>query len=256
MNRALNFSKRNLIEISRDTLSYIFCIAFPIVMLIVMTLVNSSIPKEAGMTIFRIDNLMGGIIIFGQTFVMLFTAITIAKDRSGSFLIRLFATPMKSSDFTYGYILPMILIAVVQALISSVAALIISLIVGVKLEIFGILLTFAAMLPSAFMFVAIGLIFGTLFNEKAAPGVCSIIISLGSFVGGIWFDAEGAGGVLYKICRCLPFIYCTKTVRSAIKLDISWESFWLPLIIVSASAAVLSGLGILCFRKRMKADLA
>lgn len=256
MNRALNFSKRNLLEISRDTLSYIFCIAFPIVMLIVMTLVNSSIPKEAGMTIFRIDNLMGGIIIFGQTFVMLFTAITIAKDRSGSFLIRLFATPMKSSDFTYGYILPMILIAVVQALISSVAALIISLIVGVKLEIFGILLTFAAMLPSAFMFVAIGLIFGTLFNEKAAPGVCSIIISLGSFVGGIWFDAEGAGGVIYKICRCLPFIYCTKTVRSAIKLDISWESFWLPLIIVSASAAVLSGLGILCFRKRMKADLA
>lgn len=256
MNRALNFSKRNLLEISRDTLSYIFCIAFPIVMLIVMTLVNSSIPKEAGMTIFRIDNLMGGIIIFGQTFVMLFTAITIAKDRSGSFLIRLFATPMKSSDFTYGYILPMILIAVVQALISSVAALIISLIVGVKLELFGILLTFAAMLPSAFMFVAIGLIFGTLFNEKAAPGVCSIIISLGSFVGGIWFDAEGAGGVLYKICRCLPFIYCTKTVRSAIKLDISWESFWLPLIIVSASAAVLSGLGILCFRKRMKADLA
>lgn len=256
MNRALNFSKRNLLEISRDTLSYIFCIAFPIVMLIVMTLVNSSIPKEAGMTIFRIDNLMGGIIIFGQTFVMLFTAITIAKDRSGSFLIRLFATPMKSSDFTYGYILPMILIAVVQALISSVAALIISLIVGVKLEIFGILLTLAAMLPSAFMFVAIGLIFGTLFNEKAAPGVCSIIISLGSFVGGIWFDAEGAGGVIYKICRCLPFIYCTKTVRSAIKLDISWESFWLPLIIVSASAAVLSGLGILCFRKRMKADLA
>lgn len=256
MNRTLNFAKRNLLEISRDVLSYIFCAAFPIVMLIIMTLVNSSIPKEAGMTIFRIDNLEGGIIIFGQTFVMLFTAITIAKDRSGSFLIRLFATPMKSSDFTYGYILPMILIAVVQALISSVAALIISLIVGVKLELFGILLTFAAMLPSAFMFVAIGLIFGTLFNEKAAPGVCSIIISLGSFVGGIWFDAEGAGGVLYKICRCLPFIYCTKTVRSAIKLDISWESFWLPLIIVSASAAVLSGLGILCFRKRMKADLA
>ena len=256
MNRTLNFAKRNLLEISRDVLSYIFCAAFPIVMLIIMTLVNSSIPKEAGMTIFRIDNLEGGIIIFGQTFVMLFTAITIAKDRSGSFLIRLFATPMKSSDFTYGYILPMILIAVVQALISSVAALIISLIVGVKLELFGILLTFAAMLPSAFMFVAIGLIFGTLFNEKAAPGVCSIIISLGSFVGGIWFDAEGAGGVLYKICRCLPFIYCTKTVRSAIKLDISWESFWLPLIIVSASAAVLSGLGILCFKKRMKADLA
>lgn len=256
MNRTFNFAKRNLLEISRDVLSYIFCVAFPIVMLIVMTLVNSSIPKEAGMTIFRIDNLMGGIIIFGQTFVMLFTAITIAKDRSGSFLIRLFATPMKSSDFTSGYMFPMILIAVVQAVISSVAAMIISLIVGVKLEILGILLAFAAMLPSALMFVAIGLIFGTLFNEKAAPGICSIIISLGSFVGGIWFDAEGAGGVLYKICRCLPFIYCTKTVRSAIKLDLTWESFGFPIVVVTGTAALLSLLAVLCFRKRMKADLA
>jgi ABC-type bacteriocin/lantibiotic exporters, contain an N-terminal double-glycine peptidase domain len=256
MNRTLNFAKRNLMEISRDVLSYIFCVAFPIIMLIIMTLVNESIPKEAGMTIFRIDNLAGGIIIFGQTFVMLFMALTIAKDRSGSFLIRLFATPMKSSNFTNGYILPMILVAVVQALISLVAAMIISLIVGVKISILGMLLVLVVMLPSALMFIAIGLVFGTLFNEKAAPGLCSIIISLGSFVGGIWFDAEGAGGVLYKICRCLPFIYCTKSVRSAIRLDLTWEGFVLPLIIVTASAAVLSILSIMCFRTRMKADLA
>ena len=256
MNRTLNFAKRNLLEISRDTLSYIFCVAFPIVMLVIMTLVNESIPKEAGMTIFRIDNLAGGIIIFGQTFVMLFTALTIAKDRSGSFLIRLFATPMKSSDFTNGYIIPMVIVALAQALISLIASIIISLIVGVKLKLFGVLLALAAMIPSAFMFIAIGLIFGTLFNEKAAPGLCSIIISLGSFVGGIWFDAEGAGGVIYKICKCLPFLYCTKTVRSAIRLDISWDSFFLPLIIVTASALVLSILSILCFKSKMKADLA
>lgn len=53
-------------------------------MLVVMTLVNESIPAETGMTIFRIDCLCGGIAVFGQTFVMLFTAITIAKDRSGA----------------------------------------------------------------------------------------------------------------------------------------------------------------------------
>ncbi len=256
MNRTLNFAKRNLTEISRDTLSYIFCIAFPIVMLMVMTLVNESIPKEAGMTIFRIDNLSGGIIVFGQTFVMLFTALTIAKDRSGSFLIRLFATPMKSSNFTNGYIIPMVIVAVAQAIISLVAALIISFIVGVKLKLPGLLLALAAMIPSAFMFIAIGLIFGTLFNEKAAPGLCSIIISLGSFLGGIWFDAEGAGGAIYKICKCLPFLYCTKTVRAAIHLDTSWTGFFLPLIIVTVSAILLSLVSIFCFRLKMKADLA
>ena len=163
---------------------------------------------------------------------------------------------MKSSNFTNGYIIPMVIVAVAQAIISLIAALIISFIVGVKLKLPGLLLALAAMIPSAFMFIAIGLIFGTLFNEKAAPGLCSIIISLGSFLGGIWFDAEGAGGAIYKICKCLPFLYCTKTVRAAIHLDTSWTGFFLPLIIVTVSAILLSLVSIFCFRLKMKADLA
>ena len=78
-NRTLSFAKRNLIEMSRDSLSYIFCVAFPIVMLVIMSVVNASIPKEAGMTLFRIDNLAGGIVIFGQTFVMLFWLLSNSK---------------------------------------------------------------------------------------------------------------------------------------------------------------------------------
>lgn len=111
MNKTLIFAKRNLTETLRDTLSYIFCLGFPIVMLIIMTLVNESIPAEADMTIFRIDNLTGGIIIFGQTFVMLFTTLNVSKDRTGSFMIRMFATPMKSADFVVGYILPMLAVS-------------------------------------------------------------------------------------------------------------------------------------------------
>ena len=111
MKRMMVFSKRNFIEMSRDVLSYIFCVAFPIAMLIIMSVVNSSIPKQAGVTMFRIDNLAGGIAVFGQTFVMLFTAIGVAKDKSGSFLTRLYATPMKARDFVYGYIIPMLLVA-------------------------------------------------------------------------------------------------------------------------------------------------
>ena len=72
MKRTMVFAKRNLIEVYRDPLSWIFCIAFPIVMLIIMSIVNSAIPKEAGNTLFRIDNLAGGIAIFGQMFVMLY----------------------------------------------------------------------------------------------------------------------------------------------------------------------------------------
>ena len=256
MNRTLQFSKRNLIEISRDALSYIFCIGFPLVMLFVMTLVNSSIPKEAGMTIFRIDNLSGGIAIFGLTFVMLFSAMAVSKDRMSSFLIRMFASPMKSSDFTNGYLLPMLVVAFVQTVLSFIVSLIISLITGCELSPLGLLAGLVTLLPSAVFFISIGNLFGSLFNDKAAPGLCSIIISLGSFLGGIWFDAEGTGGVMLKICKCMPFLYCTKSVRAAIHLDFGVDAFWIPVLIVTISAALMTLLSTIVFKTRMKADLA
>ena len=254
--RALNFAKRNLTEMARDSLSYIFCIAFPIVMLVIMSIVNASIPKEAGMTLFRIDNLAGGIAIFGQMFIMLFTAIGTAKDRSGSFLIRLFASPMKSSDFTAGYIFPMILAALVQAALSFAAAFLIACITGYPLNPAALLLCCAAVIPSALMFTSIGFLAGTLFNEKAAPGICSIIISLGSFIGGIWFDAEQVGGIIGKISRCLPFFYAVKLARSVIDLDFGKETFVIPLLIVVCSAALLTALSCFVFEKKMRSDLA
>jgi len=255
MNKTMTFAKRNFLEMSRDPLSYIFCVAFPLVMLVIMTLVNENIPKGE-VTIFQIDNLAGGVVVFGQTFVMLFTALNVATDRGGAFLSRLFASPMKSSNFTNGYILPMLIIAEVQIVFTLVSAYVISLITGTPLSIPGMLLMMVTCIPSALMFTAIGFIFGTLFNEKSAPGLCSVIISLGSFIGGIWFDAEKTGGVMYNICKYTPFLYCTKTARATLKLDFSWDSFFLPLIIVVCSATALMVLAVFLFKRKMKADLA
>ncbi|MBO4864376.1 MAG: ABC transporter permease [Eubacterium sp.] len=254
--RTLVFAKRNFIELSRDVLGYIFCIAFPIVMLIVMSVVNESIPKEAGMTIFRIDNLAGGVLIFGQTFIMLFTAIMVTNDRSSSFLMRLFSSPMKGKDFTLGYILPMLLVSVIQSIVTFIAALIIAKIVDYDLNIAGLILTVITTLPSAMMFISIGLIFGSLLNEKSAPGVCSVIVSAGTFLGGVFFDAEGVGGGIYKVCKCLPFIYCTKVARASVNLKLteSFDGFLLPLIVTVSSAFVMTVLGVFVFSRQMNAD--
>ena len=254
MNRTLTFAKRNLIELTRDALGYIFCIAFPLVMLIVMSVVNESIPAEAGMTTFRIDNLSGGIIMFGHTFVMLFTAILVATDRTSSFLMRLFSSPMKSRDFTNGYMIPMVLIAIVQSVLTLGVSLIIANMTNVDLEISGLLFAVLASIPSALMFISIGLIAGSLFTEKAAPGICSVIVSVGTFLGGVFFDAEGVGGTIYKICKYLPFIYCTKVERSCIALDFSFDSFGKPLLIVSGAAVIAMALAVLTFRAKMRTD--
>lgn len=179
MNRIKAFSSRNIKEILRDPLNYIFCLGFPLAMLIIMTFINSSIPEESGMTIFRIDNLYGGISVFGQTFIMLFTAITVSKDRAGAFLVRMYATPMTTADFIMGYIFPMIVLSVIQNVITAIASLIISFIVGVELNIIGMLFSIIVLIPSAAMFIGFGMLFGSLFSDKSAPAMSSIIISLG-----------------------------------------------------------------------------
>ena len=255
MNKTTCFAKRNLLEMTRDPLSYIFCVAFPLVMLVIMTLVNDSIPNKE-QSIFNIDNLAGGVIVFGQTFIMLFTALGISMDRSGSFLTRLFASPMKSRNFILGYVLPMLVIAEIQIILTMIASLIISVITGHSLSILSLPLAMITCLPSALMFISIGLIFGTLFNEKSAPGLCSVIISLGSFVGGIWFDAERTGGVLYDISKCTPFLYCTRVARCTMKLEFPTDRFFFSLLIVIGSTVVLLLLAVSLFKRKMRADLS
>lgn len=253
MNKIKAFSIRNFKEITRDPLSYLFCLGFPLVMLIVMTIVNDSIPPEAAMTIFRIDNLAGGIAVFGLTFVMLFVCLSAAKDRSGAFLIRLYATPMRSSDFIAGYIIPSSLLAVIQIFVTFASSLIVSLITGVRLPPAGLLLAALSLLPTVILMISFGLLFGTLFSEKAAPGLCSIVISFASFLGGVWFDVEATGGVMQKICNVLPFFHAVKAARLASSL--SFDDYPLHLLITIAYAAVITIAAVITFKQKMKADL-
>lgn len=255
MKRILAFSARNMKEILRDPLSYIFCLGFPLVMLVVMTIINSSIPAEANMTLFNIENLSGGIAVFGLSFVMLFTSLSVSKDRSSAFLTRLYATPMKSGDFIAGYVFSCLPLAVLQSIITFVASMIVGGIVGSdKLTVGGSLLALVVLIPSAVFFISVGLLFGSLLNEKAAPGLCSVVISLAALLGGVWFDCEAAGGAIYKVCSVLPFYHCVKAARMAAVLEIDGVGIHLLISVgYAVAAAVLSAI---VFRSKMRADLS
>lgn len=252
--RVFAFSKKNFLEIVRDPLSYLFCIGFPLVMLILMTIIDRSIPEEAGMTLFRIHNLAGGIAVFGLTFVMLFTCLSVAKDRSEAFLIRLYATPMRAGDFILGYLFPTALLGILQVAITLFASWIVSLFTESRLNPAGLLLAIPSLLPTLIMMISFGLLFGTLFSQKAAPGFCSVIISLGSFLGGIWFDAESTGGFLLTLCKVFPFYHSVKLARMACALDFSAD-FPVHLGITSGYTTVVLVISIICFKVKMRADI-
>ncbi len=255
MKKVLAFSGRNFKEIIRDPLSYIFCLGFPLVMLVLMSIINQSIPAEANMTIFNIENLSGGIAVFGLSFIMLFTCLTVSKDRSGAFLTRLYASPMRSGDFIAGYMLPVLLLSVIQSAITFAASMIVGAVLGEdSISVGGALMSIIVLIPGAVFFISAGLLFGSLFNEKAAPGLCSVIISLAAVLGGIWFDAEGTGGVLLDVCRVLPFYHCVKSVRMA--TAIQFDGFAPHFLITLAYALVFAVLSAVVFRTKMRADLS
>lgn len=250
--RTLVFSKRNIKELLRDPLSYIFCLGFPIVMLLIMTIINESIPPEANMTVFRIDNLAGGIAVFGLSFVMLFGALLLSQDRTSAFLTRLYASPMKASEFIAGYYLPILILGAAQSVITFAASFIIAAAEGVEMSITGSLLAILSLLPAAVMFIGFGLFFGSLLNSNAAPGICSIIISAAGILGGIWMDVESIGGGLRTVCLALPFYHSVRAARNI--MAGSTENLAADLLIVAAYTLAAVILSIIAFRRNMTSD--
>ena len=253
MKRAFVFARRNLKELLRDPLSYIFCLGFPIVMLLIMTAINSMIPDGA-MDIFNIDKLAPGIAVFALSFVMLFASLSISKDRSGAFLTRLFATPMRAHEFIVGYILPLLIIALGQFAVTYACAAVIGAVSGKALPLGGVLLSCAMLAPMAVFFIAAGLFFGTLLSDKSAPPCSSILISLCGIMGGIWFDLNNVpdDNILAILCRILPFSHATDAARAAISGELG--DIWGHLVVCSAWAAAFLIAVIAVFRWRMMSD--
>lgn len=252
--RSSVFSKRTLKEILRDPLSYMFCLGFPLVMLVLMTIINGSIPKEADMNVFQIQNLAPGIAVFGLTFVMLFACLQVSKDRSTAFLTRLYASPMKSKDFIIGYTKPLVIVALMQCIITFLASIIIGFINDYTFNIINVLLCILVLMPTAMLFIGFGLFFATLVNEKAAPGICSIIISAACILGGIWMDVDSIGGNLEKVCKALPFYHGVTAARMAISGN--YEDLFKPLLIIVVYAVIVYVLSVYVFKKKMQSDLS
>ena len=143
------FAKRVAKEILRDPLNLLFGLGFPVVLLLLLTVIQSNVPVE----LFAIGHLTPGITVFGLSFMTLFSATLIARDRESAFLQRLYTTPLTGLDFILGYMLPLLPIALGQTALCYLAA---GLCPGVAIPFTACILTglFTAMLwPGALIFM-------------------------------------------------------------------------------------------------------
>lgn len=240
--RALAFAGRCTKEIVRDPISLFFGIAFPIILLLLLTAINRNVPAE----LFNVEHLTPGIAVFSLSFIALFAAQTLAKDRSTSYLIRLLTTPMKASDFIIGYTLPLVITAVLQ----SITCFITAYFLGLELS-FNHVFAFIALLITSTIFIGIGLLCGSLFSEKAAVGLCgALLTNLTVLLSGAWFDLSLIGGAFEKVAYTLPFVHAVDLVRSIVAEDFS--AMFPHLYVVVVYAVVLFSLSIFIFKYKIQ----
>lgn len=244
--RAYVFASRNTKEILRDILTLFFGLAFPLVILLLLYAIGSAVPEEAHLDMFDIENLTPGITVFGLSFIALFSAQLIAKDKTTSFMMRLFTSPIKSSEFILGYTLPLIPMSLVQTLICYITAIIL----GLEFTP-NILLAAVVNIPIALVFIALGLLCGTVLSEKAVGGICgALLTNLSAWFSNIWFDTALVGGWFEGIANALPFAHAVNAARYA--LNGEFESVMPDLLWVIGYAVVLLAVAIVIFTVKMK----
>ncbi len=246
MNAMNAFSGRNTKEILRDPLNLAFGLGFPVVLLLLLTAIQQNIPVD----LFQLDRLTPGIAIFGLSFIALFSATLISKDRTTSFLMRLFASPMRASDYILGYTLPLLPMALLQVVLSYAVAGVL----GMRLTP-NVLLAIVVSLPAAALFIGIGLLCGSALNDKQVGGICgALLTNLSAWLSGTWFDLDLVGGVFKKIAYALPFAHAVEAGRAAMDGAFSAIMPHLWWVIGYAAAALFAA--VLVFRRKMLRDNA
>lgn len=240
--RILHFAKRNALEIIRDPLSLIFGVGLPVVLIALLSAIQRNIP----VALFEIPTLAPGIAVFSLSFLTLFTAILIARDRGSMLMQRLYTTSLTAKDFILGYMLPVLPMGLMQTLVCMASAAAFSLRWNA-----GILYLMAFMLPVAFLYVSLGVLFGSILTERQVGGVCgALLTNVSAWLSGIWFDLALVGGAFEKIANALPFAHAVEMGRLALSGEL--QGVWVHLAYVCAYAAVLTAASVYAFLRQMK----
>ncbi len=213
IHRMLLFADRNGKELLRDPLCIAFGAGFPLAVLLLLTAIQKNVPVP----LFELTQLTPGITVFGLSFLSLFSATTIARDRSSAFLQRLYTTPLRPVDFIFGYALPILPMVLLQGGICYVAALLLGLppTVHIGSAIFGLL-------PVSLVYIGIGLLCGSLCTDKQVGGICgALLTNLTAWLSGIWFDLELVGGTFAKVAYALPFAHAVELEKAVLSGDYS-----------------------------------
>lgn len=236
------YSKRNMKELLSDPISLVFTIGLPAFLLIFMTSLNKSIGVNEA---FKPENFVPSTIIFSYAFLTMFTGLLIAKDRSSSFLSRMYVSPLKAHHYIIGYMLPVLIISLVQSILLYV----IGFIIGLPITI-DTIISIPFLLIISILFISFGVLFGSLLKDQQVGPISSILIQIVAFMSGMWFSLDLIGGTFKTIGYILPFAHALDMIRFV--LQGNYVHVLQPFLVVSLYVIVTTVISIMVFKKNMK----
>lgn len=240
--RMVMFAKRCGKEILRDPLNLAFGLGFPLVLLVLLSSLQKNIPVD----LFEINTLTPGITVFGLSFMTLFSATLIAKDRESAFLQRLYTTPLTGVDFILGYMLSILPIGIGQTIICYLFAITL----GLNFSI-NVIYAIIGIIPMAIFNISLGLLCGSLLDVKQVGGICgALLTNLSAWLSGVWFDLELVGGAFEKIANVLPFVHAAEMEKALFqgKLEVAAGH----LLNVGLYSIVITTFAVFCFLEQRK----
>lgn len=240
--RMMTFAKRCAKEILRDPINLGFGLGFPLVLLVLLSAMQKNIPVP----LFEIDTLAPGITVFGLSFMSLFSATLIAKDRESALLYRLYTTPLTGIDFILGYMFPLLPIAIGQTAICYLFAIPLGLTVSIN-----ILYAILGIIPMAIFNIALGLLCGSVFGVKQVGGICgALLTNLSAWLSGVWFDLELVGGAFERIANALPFMHAAELEKALFAGN--FEGAATHILPIGLYSVLITVVAVCCFLRQMK----
>ena len=240
--KTITFAKRCIKEILRDPINLFFGLGFPLILLFLLNTIQANVPVK----MFEINKLTPGITIFGLSFITLFSATLVAKDRESSFLQRLYTTPLTYFNFILGYMIPLLIIAISQTIICYLF----SIPLGIKISV-NMLYAVIGIIPIAIFYISLGLLFGSILNVKQVGGICgALLTNLSAWLSGIWFDISLLGPIFKKIANLLPFIHAVEFEKNLLNGNFIENKTHILFVIFYCIITIIFAL--FCFLNQMK----
>ncbi|MFJ7735312.1 ABC transporter permease [Lysinibacillus sp. NPDC097287] len=239
--KSVAFAERNLKEIIRDPLTLLFGIGLPVIIMWLFSVMQKNMPFD----LYSIESLTPGVIVFSFSFITLFSGMLLGKDKSSSFLMRIFASPMSAGDFIVGYTLPLLPVAIFQIVVCFLSAFVLGLTLNVE-----ILVALGVLMVIAMLYIGFGILLGTYFTDKQVGGIFAIFVNLTTWLSGTWFELDMIGGMFKTIAYALPFAHAVDATRAVLTGE--YGDIVVPLLWVIGYTILIFFIAVMGFKKKMK----